>query len=382
MKLHQVTAILAFVAAGVLATPDGYADRGNNNHPAKNGDHGDGGKPNRDGSGYYPHPGSDRGYHGSKSGHGDYNDNHADSGGRDHDKDRGKDRGKDYDKDHDKDRGKDYDKDHDKDHDKDRGKDRGKDYDKDHGDHHGKYPGNRGGKDGHGEKGWGDKCKKYNWDYSKATYSASFNKYKKCPAGDSYKVSGKIAPCDGHGYYGRDEQCLFVTYDDWDKWSAKTAYLGIYATEEKGFKEKKKLNFNKYCKKNKCVVPVKKIPGYPGFKDSVWIGYDDDQCKQQYWGGYGHGGKKNDHGDHEGKHDDDKDSYDNDYDEKKDRRGDKDNNYGEDADNYDSDDNGYGSGHGDYRGSSGYGSRYGRRSSVKYVEVDVHVKYAKKCHKW
>jgi hypothetical protein len=325
MKLHQVTAILAFVAAGAFATPDDYADRGNNKHPAKNGDHRDGGKPDRDGPGYYP--GGNRGYHGSKSGHDDYNGNHPYSGGRDHDKDHG-------------------------------------------------------GKDGHGGKGWGDKCKKYSWDYSKATYSASFNKYKKCPAGDSYKVSGKIAPCDGWGYYGRNEQCLFVTYDDWYKWSDKTAYLGIYATEEEGPKDKKNLNFNKYCKKNKCVVPVKKISGYPGFKDSVWIGYDDDQCKRQSWGGYGHGGKKNNHGDHKGKHDDDKDSYDNDYDDKKDRHGDKDNNYGKDADNYDSDDDGYGSGHGHDYGSSGYGSRHGRRSSVKYVEVDINVKYAKKCHKW
>ncbi|KAM0556818.1 hypothetical protein ACHAPJ_005878 [Fusarium lateritium] len=487
MKLHQVTAILAFVATGVIATPAGFPDRNNdkdNKSPSKGdyghnnngygGNRGDGkhdgkhGDYGHDNNGYGGNRGD--GKHGEKHGdkhddkhdgkHGDKHDDKHD--GKHGDKHDGKHNGGNYggDRGDGKHDGKHGDYGHDNNgyghgnngyggkHDGNYGHDNNDNYgyggkhgDKHDGKNDGKHGGNYGnnnndnygygGKHGgkHGDKGqkynydlercdwqpynakswlgYGDnkgrhgngfkrpcpedkkKCKKYDYDYSKATYSTSFSEYKQCPKGDSYKVTGKIGPCGDYGYggYGK-EQCLIVEYKDWDKWSDKTAYLGVYATEDEGPKKKEKLNFNDKCHKNKCVVPVKELPGYRKFKDSVWVGIDDDQCKDSkpHWGGYdgkkGHkddddednyDDKKGDHGDKKRKdydNDDDEDNYDN----KKGRYGNKDydNDYNNDYDNND-DDNDY---------SRRGGRRGGRRDEVKYIEVEIEAKYSKKCTAW
>ncbi|RGP79718.1 hypothetical protein FLONG3_2162 [Fusarium longipes] len=91
------------------------------------------------------------------------------------------------------------------------------------------------------------KCQKYAYDYSKATYPGVFSEFQKCSKGDNYKVTGKIGACSGYG----KAQCLIVQYEDWEKWSDKLAYLGLYSYTKEGPKDKKYLNFNKYCKKNK-----------------------------------------------------------------------------------------------------------------------------------
>ncbi|KAM5377373.1 hypothetical protein ACJZ2D_005054 [Fusarium nematophilum] len=137
---------------------------------------------------------------------------------------------------------------------------------------------------------WKKKCKKYDWDYSKPYYSTWFDDYTHCPRGDSYKVVGKIIDCPDWKY-GKG-QCLYVEYKDWDKWSDKKAYLGIYKDKKDGPKKKEDLNYNKYCYKNKCLVPLDKLKGYGSLCDKkFYVGIDDDQCKRKH-DGYPHGGKK------------------------------------------------------------------------------------------
>ncbi|GKU10384.1 unnamed protein product [Fusarium langsethiae] len=108
---------------------------------------------------------------------------------------------------------------------------------------------------------------------------------------------------------------------------------------------------NKYCKKNNCVVPIEKVPGYPKFKDSVWVGIDDDQCRDDY--------KKDDkENDYEYK----KGGKDDDYESKKGRNG----------DDYDDDEV-------DEYKKGGKGSSRGQYEEVKYLKLDIEAKYSKKC---
>jgi hypothetical protein len=262
MKLSQATAILAFIATGVVATPASYnrnedskeysPSKANNGDYAgnKGGNHGDYGHVSRPGGG--SNNGNDYEY-GGKPGR----------GGKDHDDDDADDEEEGYGKGRGKGRGKDHDDDDDDEEEEGRGKGHGDDDDED--DHYGK-------------PGRGDKHKK--------KYEGSFNYKVDCKKGADYKVTGKISSYD----YKSKEQYLNVEYLDWDPKSDKKAYLGLYATKEEGPKKKDRLNLTKkYCHKNKCSVPVKKIPGYPKFKKSVWVGIDDDQCKnyKPTWPGYG-----------------------------------------------------------------------------------------------
>ncbi|KAF4471603.1 hypothetical protein FALBO_1488, partial [Fusarium albosuccineum] len=302
MKLHQVVAVLGFIAAGASATPGGYSDRDKN--ADKYGDHSYG-KGGYSKGGYskggYSHGKDDDHSHGKDDGHSHGKGGYS-GGGYSHGKDDDHSYGK---------GGYSHGKDDDRSHGKGGYSGGGyqcKKYDWDlercdwcpYKPYHprdldglearGNYGGSYGG--GYGKtckRTCPDdkkKCKKYSWDYSKVTYSTSFDDYTKCSAGDSYKVVGKIGPCGDWGSYS-SKQCLFVEYDDWDKYSDKTAYLGIYATKEEGPKKKEELNFNKWCKKNKCVIPLDKLPGYPKLcKKSIWVGIDDDQCKEKHYGGY------------------------------------------------------------------------------------------------
>ncbi|CAG7561503.1 unnamed protein product [Fusarium equiseti] len=255
MKLHQVTAVLAFIATGVIATPGGF-DK-------------DIKSPEKHGEDKYPGKKGDDDYRGGK-GHGGYDDDDDEEYGRG-----GKGRG--Y-------KGKKY------------------EWDIERCDWCpydpkawvGYEPKGRGYKRScPGDK---KKCQKYAYDYSKATYSGSSSEFQKCSKGDNYKKEGP--------------------------------------------KDKKYPNFNKYCKKDKCVVPIEKVPGYPKFKDSVYVGIDDDQCREDFK----KGGKGNDHGNKKGGKDDD-------YDD------------GE-VDEY-----------------KKHGKNYprGRYDEVKYLKLNIEAKYSKKC---
>ncbi|CEI64290.1 hypothetical protein FVEN_g11086 [Fusarium venenatum] len=239
MKLYQVTAVLAFISTGVLATPSGY-DK-DNKSPEKHGDDN------------YPGKKGDDDYRPGKGYGNEYDEEYGPGGKRYNGKGRG-DKGKKY------------------------------EWDIERCDW---CPYNSKSWNGYEPKGRGykrpcpedkKKCQKYDHDYSKATYSGYFSESQKCSKGDDYKVTGKVGACSGYG----KAQCLIVQYEDWEKWSDKIAYLGLYSYKKEGLKDKKYLNFNKYCKKNKCVVPVEKVPGYPKFKDSVWVGIDDNQCREDY----------------------------------------------------------------------------------------------------
>ncbi|RSL46628.1 hypothetical protein CEP54_013767 [Fusarium duplospermum] len=451
MKLHQVVAILSFVAAGASATPGGYGDKDKdvkygNNYGNKYGNN----YGNKYGNNYgdkYGKDGKDKYGHG-KDGYG--KDGHGKDG---HGKD-----GKDGDKyGHGKDG---YGKDGDKyGHGKDgygygHGKDKCKTYEWDIGrcnwcPYKPYHPRDLDGLEARGDYGYGNgygyghgktckktcpetkkKCKSKSPDYSKPTYAGDFEESVWCEGGDSYKVKGKIGPCGDWGKYG-SKQCLFVEYADWDKWSDKDAYLGIYTTESGVPKKKKDLNLtDKYCKKNKCVVPLDKFPGWPKLcGKSVWIGIDDDQCKPKKghgYGGYGKDGhnkdgkdgKKYGHDDDKyGKDKDGKDKYGHDDDKygkdkygnnnnnygngNKDKRGNDDkygnnnnygnnygnNNYGDKDGNKDGNKygNNYGNNYGDNDDSNNYGTdRYGSygRNYVKAIELDITCTYPKKCTAW
>ena len=295
MKLYQVTAVLAFIATGVIATPGGF-DK-------------DIKSPEKHGEDNYPGKKGDDDYRGGKGhgGHDDDDDEEFGRGGKGRD-----DKGKKY------------------------------EWDIERCDW---CPYNPKVWVGYEPKGRGykrscpedkKKCQKYAYDYSKATYSGYFSEFQKCSKGDNYKVNGKVGACSGYG----KAQCLIVQYEDYEKWSDKIAYLGLYSYKKEGAKDKKYLNFNKYCKKNKCVVPIQKVPGYPKFKDSVYVGIDDDQCREDFK----KGGKGNDH------------------DNKKGGKGD-----GYDDDEVD-----------EYKK---HGKNYprGRYDEAKYVKLDIEAKYSKKC---
>ncbi|KAL6919412.1 hypothetical protein FSST1_003438 [Fusarium sambucinum] len=307
MKLYQVTAVLAFIATGVLATPSGY-DK-DNKSPEK---HGDDNYPGKKGGDDY-RPG--KGY-----GNDDDDDEEYGPGGKGYN-------GKKY------------------------------EWDIERCDW---CPYNPKSWNGYEPKGRGykrpcpedkKKCQKYAYDYSKANYSGYFSEFQKCSKGDDYKVTGKVGACSGYG----QAQCLIVQYEDWEKWSDKIAYLGLYSYKKEGLKDKKYLNFNKYCKKNKCVVPVEKVPGYPKFKDSVWVGIDDDQCREDYKKGDKKGDKKHDYDYKKGGKGDD-------YDSKK----------GRDGDDYDDDEVE------EYKKGGKVYPR-GRFEEVKYLKLNIEVKYSKKC---
>ncbi|KAH7228386.1 hypothetical protein B0J15DRAFT_473318 [Fusarium solani] len=122
------------------------------------------------------------------------------------------------------------------------------------------------------------------------------------------------------------------------RWSDKKAFLVIYGRQEDGAKYKWDLNFNKSCRGNKCVVPIEKIPGYPHLcHKKIWIGLDDNQCKN-----YGHGGYGGDYG-----HDYDKRGEKKDYDDGK-----KGGDHGDDGKNY-GDDGMKGSDYYDHGGKKG-----------------------------
>ncbi|KAJ4137564.1 hypothetical protein NW768_003151 [Fusarium equiseti] len=306
MKLYQVTTVLAFIATGVIATSGGF-DK-------------DIESPEKHGEDNYPGKKGDDDYRGGK-GHGDYEDDDDNEYGRG-----GKGRG---------DKGKKY------------------EWDIERCDW---CPYNPKAWVGYEPKSRGykrpcpedkKKCQKYAYDFSKATYSGSFSEFQKCSEGDNYKVNGKVGACSGYG----KAQCLIIQYEDWEKWSDKIAYLGLYTYKKEGPKDKKYLNFNKYCKKDKCAVPIEKVPGYPKFKDSVYVGIDDDQCREDFR----KGGKGNHHGNKKGGKDDG-------YDSKKGRHG---------ADYDDGEVNEY----------KKHGKNYprGRYDEVKYIELDIEAKYSKKC---
>lgn len=312
MKLYQVTAVLAFIATGVIATPAGSEK--DNKYPDK---HGEDSYPGKKGDDNYG-PGKGNGGHGDDNDDQEYVHGGKGYGGKGHG-----DKGKKY------------------------------EWDIERCD---LCPYNPKSWSGYEPKGHSykrpcpedkKKCQKYAYDYSKATYSGSFSEFQKCSQGDNYKVTGKVGACSGYG----KAQCLIVQYEDWEKWSDKIAYLGLYSYKKEGPKDKKYLNFNKYCKKNKCAVPIEKVPGYPKFKDSVWVGIDDDQCREDY--------KKGRKG---GEYDSKKGGKDGDYDSKK-------GNHGDDYDDGEVE---------EYK-NHGKGFSHGGYEAVKYLELDIEAKYSKKC---
>ncbi|KAM0359004.1 hypothetical protein HYE67_008564 [Fusarium culmorum] len=293
MKLYQVTAVLAFITTGVIATPSGY-DKDNK----------------------FPEKHSDDNYPGKKG------DDEYGSGGKGYDGKGREDKGKKH------------------------------EWDIERCDW---CPYNPKSWYGYEPKGRGykrpcpedkNKCQKYAYDYSKATYSGVFSEFQKCSKGDNYKVTGKVGACSVYGKV----QCLIVQYEDWEKWSDKIAYLGLYSYKKESPKDKKYLNFNKYCKKNKCVVPIEKVPGYPKFKDNVWVGIGDDQCRKDYKKG----------------------NKENDYEYKKGGKGDYDSKKRGNGGDYDDDEVE------EYK-KGGKGSSRGRYEEAKYLELNIEAKYSKKC---
>ncbi|KAM0428823.1 hypothetical protein ACHAQK_011419 [Fusarium lateritium] len=348
MKLHQVTAVLAFIATGAIASPAGIAEKDYNKEPEKNGND------------YLPKKGDEK-----------------HDGGKDYpSKEYG---GKGY-----GDKGKKY------------------EWDIERCDSCPYSPKSWPEPKGSYGKGYKKtcpedkkKCQKYAYDYSKAIYSGVVSQYLKCSEGDNYKVAAKIGPCGGYS----KEQCLNVVYEDWDKYSDKIAFLGLYTYKKESIESKKYLNFNKYCKKNECHVPVEKIPGYPKFKDNVFVGIDAGQCREPKpnWGGYG--GKKGGKGEEEEKYgykNGGKGDKEEDYESKK---GHKD----EDKDEHDSkksgkgEDEKYGSNKGykgddkdDYKPKKGEytdedkkhesrGLGFSGGDKVKFIELDIEAKFSKKC---
>ncbi|KAF5671005.1 hypothetical protein FHETE_4261 [Fusarium heterosporum] len=180
------------------------------------------------------------------------------------------------------------------------------------------------------------KCQKYSIDLGKASYSGYFSKYQKCSRGDDYKVTASMGHCQPNGL----EKCLNVIYEDWEKGFDKTAYLGLYTSKKQVPESKKYLNRNRYCNKNECHIPIEEIPGFPTFKETIWVGIDCAQCRdpESKWGG--HGGKKG-------------------------RKGDE-------GDDYGSEKNPKG------HEKRGLDSQHG----VKYVEFDIEAKHSKKCDKF
>ncbi|CAJ0545524.1 Ff.00g089970.m01.CDS01 [Fusarium sp. VM40] len=309
MKLHQVTAVLAFIATGAIASPAGIADKDYNNSPEKNGND------------YLPKKGGEK-----HDGDDDYTSKGY--GGKGHG-------------------------------------DKGKKFEWDI---------ERCDSCPYSSKSWPEpkgsygkgykrtcpedkkKCQKYAYDYSKATYSGYASQNLKCSEGDHYRVAAKIGSCGGYS----KEQCLNVVYEDWDKYSDKIAFLGLYTYKKEGIENKKYLNFNKYCKKNECHVPVEKVPGYPKFKDNVWVGIDAGQCREPKpkWGGYD--GKKGGKGDEDEKYGSNKGYKGDDEDDYKPKKG----------------------GKGDYDDDKKHESRglgFSGRDKVKFIELDIEAKYSKKC---
>ncbi|KAM0340720.1 hypothetical protein ACHAPU_010392 [Fusarium lateritium] len=185
------------------------------------------------------------------------------------------------------------------------------------------------------------KCQKYSIDLGKASYSGYLSKYQKCSEGDDYKVVARMGHCRPNGL----EKCLNVIYEDWEKGSNKTACIGLYTSKKQVPGGKKYLNRNKYCKKNECHVPIEEIPGFPKFKETIWVGIDGAQCRdtKPKWGG--HGGNK-------GKGDEEDD-----YDSKKSTKG-------------------------DYDEVEGYEKRgLDFQRGVKYIELDIEAKHSKRCDK-
>ncbi|KAF4986713.1 hypothetical protein FGRMN_10710 [Fusarium graminum] len=180
------------------------------------------------------------------------------------------------------------------------------------------------------------KCQKYSIDLEKASYSGYFSKYQNCTEGDDYKVTARMGHCRPNGL----EKCLNVIYEDWEKGSDKTAYLGLYTSKKQVPASKKYLNRNRYCSKNECHIPIEEIPGFPKFKKTIWVGIDGAQCRNPKPKWEGHGGKKGGKGDEE-----------DDYGSKKSPKGHE---------------------------RRGLDSQHG----VKYVQLEIEAKHSRKCDKF